>query len=73
MFTDVSRDHKDWDAINYVVDTGLMTGYVDGSFRPDDNISAGEVYLIIYRLFPNEEILQQLEASNGHWATLYAK
>ena len=71
MFTDVSRDHKDWDAINYVVDTGLMTGYADGSFRPDDNISAGEVYLIIYRLFPNEEILQQLEASNGHWATLY--
>ena len=73
MFTDVSRDHKDWDAINYVVDTGLMTGYADGSFRPDDNISAGEVYLIIYHLFPNEEILQKMGASNGHWATLYAK
>lgn len=73
MFTDVSRDHKDWDAINYVVDTGLMTGYADGSFRPDDNISAGEVYLIIYHLFPNEKILQKMGASNGHWATLYAK
>ena len=48
-----------------------MTGYVDGSFRPDDNISAGEVYQIIYHLFPNEEILQKMGASNGHWATQY--
>lgn len=71
MFTDVSRDHKDWDAINYVVDTGLMGGYPDGSFQPDNNVQWGELCKILAEMFaPKDEMISFLP---GHWALGYAE
>lgn len=35
--------------IAYVIEAGLMRGYPDGTFRPDDPISRGEVYTLLAR------------------------
>ena len=52
QFTDV----KDittyfYDSVHFVNDYGLMKGYQDGSFGPNDNITRAQVAVIIDRLY----------------------
>ena len=54
MFTDIDETRKDWDAISYVVDANLMGGYPDGSFRPDETVTLGEICCLISRMLPPE-------------------
>lgn len=50
MFRDVSKDHIFADDIDYVSRTGVMVGYPDGTFRPDQPITRGEVAAIVHRM-----------------------
>ena len=46
-FTDVARTHWAYDAIESLAEKFILSGYLDGAFRPDANITRGEFAKII--------------------------
>ncbi|MDP2691575.1 MAG: S-layer homology domain-containing protein [bacterium] len=46
-FSDVSQDHSNGDAIFYVQSNGIVSGYPDGSFKPDNKINRAEFTKIV--------------------------
>ncbi|WP_336782519.1 DUF4073 domain-containing protein [Paenibacillus illinoisensis] len=50
-FTDVSTDSWAAEAIAYVQSAGLMTGYTDGTFRPDSQLTRAEAVKVLNVLF----------------------
>ena len=36
-FSDVGANHPDAEAIDYLSGAGIINGYADGSFKPDDD------------------------------------
>lgn len=66
-FKDVASDA--WYA-SYVTDLateGVINGYADGSFKPDDNVTYGQVLKMAYVA----AIGQELESTAEHWAGGY--
>ncbi|MGI5891691.1 MAG: S-layer homology domain-containing protein [Bacillota bacterium] len=49
-FIDVPSNHPYYDEINYAVARGWLTGYPDGTFRPNDPIQRAEVIAIVNRV-----------------------
>lgn len=43
IFTDVSEAHQYAGAIEYLKDEGIITGYEDGSFKPDQEVNRVEI------------------------------
>ncbi|EKD63751.1 MAG: amidase [uncultured bacterium] len=43
IFTDVGSDYKYAEAIEYLRDAGMISGYDDGSFKPDQEINRAEI------------------------------
>jgi len=50
-FSDVPRSHWAYAAINWLTDQGIMQGYPDGTFRPDDPIKRSDMAVIATRFF----------------------
>lgn len=46
-FSDVSVDHKNYAAIKYLYEQGVISGYPDGTFRPDNTVSRVEALKFI--------------------------
>lgn len=49
-FTDVPDDAWYATAVNAMADSGILSGYGDGTFRPNQNITVGELSVILWRL-----------------------
>jgi len=49
-FADVDRDHFYYSSIVAAAESGLVNGYEDGTFRPDNTITRAEVVTVINRL-----------------------
>ena len=49
-FTDVPLDHPYFDAIEWAAVNGITTGYPDGTYRPDDLVTRGEMAVFLLRL-----------------------
>ena len=49
-FTDVPHDHFYYDAIVAAAQSGLVNGYEDETFRPDNTITRAEVVTVVNRL-----------------------
>lgn len=49
-FTDVPDDAWYAEAVNAMADSGILSGYGDGTFRPNQNITVGELCAIMWRL-----------------------
>ncbi|MPM70879.1 hypothetical protein SDC9_117840 [bioreactor metagenome] len=51
-FTDVSKTEYSWayDAISALETRGILNGYADGSFRPQNSITRAETAAIITRV-----------------------
>lgn len=47
VFTDISSNHKYYEAITYLQDSGIVEGYEDGSYRPDAKVNRAEALKII--------------------------
>ena len=56
MFTDVDQTHPQWDAIEHTVAFGLFNGYEDGTFRPDQPVTNGQIGKVIARAFPDGQL-----------------
>lgn len=48
-FIDVSPSSAYAEAVKFLKDEGITSGYTDGSFKPDNTITRGEVALFLYR------------------------
>ena|GEM_PF-1194950 len=72
-FTDVAADLWAADAIAYVQSTGLMTGYSDGTFKPDSILTRAEAVKVLNVLFKRTPLAGVATPSFGdvpatHWA-----
>ena len=52
-FTDVADDHDQYADIEYAAEQGWFQGYDDGTFRPDQTISAKNALRVFNRAFPD--------------------
>ena len=48
-FGDVSTQSAHYEAITWLTARGITTGYTDGSFRPNRQVSRGEVAAFLHR------------------------
>jgi len=49
-FTDVSVNDWFYNGVQYVSDNGLMTGYGDGNFGPNDSLTRGQLATVLERM-----------------------
>ena len=73
-FNDISNDFWAKNEVNYLASKGLLKGYDDGTFRPENPITRAEVATILVRA--NSEIKEGLRAmfpdvNDSHWANKY--
>lgn len=47
VFSDVSANHENYDAIKYVRNMSIVDGYSDGTYKPDQNINRAEFVKIL--------------------------
>jgi hypothetical protein len=50
-FDDVPDDHMFHDEIDWMAETGITTGYPDGTFRPGDPVTRGQMSAFMQRLY----------------------
>lgn len=50
IFTDVPAAHTFAGQIKWALDNGVMSGYADGSFRPDNNTNRQQLWMVLGRL-----------------------
>lgn len=78
-FTDVSAEDWFWNAVQAAVEEGWISGYEDGSFRPNRNITRAEVASIVNHVLErvadpdyvknNKEKLNDfIDVTPTHWA-----
>ncbi|MCK6078806.1 S-layer homology domain-containing protein, partial [Paenibacillus silvae] len=72
-FTDVPADLWAAEAIAYVQSAGLMTGYQDGSFKPDGQLTRAEAVKVLNVLFKRSPLTGAATPSFSdvpatHWA-----
>ncbi|MBN1494160.1 S-layer homology domain-containing protein [Candidatus Peregrinibacteria bacterium] len=60
-FSDVSDNHPNYKAINYLYANGIIIGYPDGTFRPEQNVLRAEAVKII--IAPLYETIEEASAS----------
>lgn len=76
-FPDVAVDGKYSAAVSEMSELGVVTGYADGTFKPDNNITKAELAVMTARLTPYEffdsSAYPQLfkDVPPGHWAYAY--
>ncbi|MEW9701822.1 cadherin-like beta sandwich domain-containing protein [Paenibacillus sp. SI8] len=72
-FNDVTDDHWAADAIHQVQGAGLLSGYPDGSFKPDARITRAELATIIVRINKLGVAAdgKGFTDTQGHWAAGY--
>lgn len=71
-FSDLSTSHWAYEAIMEMVDRGIMNGYPDGSFRPNNPVSRAETSVILVKIFKIQPITPKkpsfVDTSTSHWA-----
>lgn len=79
-YTDVKAGSANEEAIGVLSALGVIKGYTNGEFRPNNNITRAEVSTIIYRLMTNDVTTAVTSADtqfpdvpNTHWASGYIK
>lgn len=50
-FSDVPVSHPFYDEIEWMADTGITQGYPDGTFRPNDAVTRGQMSAFMQRLY----------------------
>lgn len=76
-FWDVQKNHWAYDAIYEMADRGIISGYPDGSFRPNDPVTRAEFAKIMIAasgisMSSNQSLPQTFEdVPRNHWAFRY--
>ncbi len=51
VFTDIRRNHPNYEAIKYLKDHDIVNGYSDGSFKPDKTVNRAEALKMLMLAF----------------------
>lgn len=65
-FADVPRDHWAYDAVSYLEENGLVTGYPDGTFKGDRILNRYEFAMVVSRLY--DQLMQAANDQNRQTA-----
>lgn len=71
-FADVDNNAWYAEAVNAMAASGIINGYDDGLFHPENNVTVGELCTIIYRIGKNEEPTGRAVPDHPeytHWAS----
>lgn len=70
---DVFSDVDMWaeQSINELAAAGVITGYPDDTFRPNDTVTRAEFVTMLMRLIGEEGATSEFADVNGHWAEKY--
>lgn len=77
-FTDVSPDHWCYDVINELTEKNLLSGYFDGTFKPDQPVTRDEVAAMLTRFAalptaPVRVVATYQDMPLTHWALPFAE
>ena len=79
-FTDQADIKVDTEVVNTLVSLGVINGYTDGSFKPNDTVTRAEMAKMIYVLRTGNSDASAYNNDkttftdvNGHWAAGYVK
>ncbi|QGT99764.1 hypothetical protein SYNTR_1171 [Candidatus Syntrophocurvum alkaliphilum] len=68
-FTDVSSDFWAYDVIETAYKEGIVSGYPDGTFRPQATVTRAEVATVMMNLTKSTGSAKlEIDDINGHWA-----
>ena len=73
-FNDVSKEHWAFAYVHALKDAGIIKGYGDGTFKPDQTLKLGELaqtftnYWAYLDLEVSDEAVKGLEKIEGHWS-----
>lgn len=70
LFTDVPNDMWCRDAVEYMTKKGYLSGYQDGSFKPNGNITFAQLSKILYAAGMEDEDLYQI-LNLDHYAEVF--
>lgn len=71
-FSDVAKSHWAANYIGYMQQFGIITGYADGSFRPDASVTRAEFAAIASRFERLTEGIKSFsDVPGSHWAAKY--
>ncbi|WLR49068.1 S-layer homology domain-containing protein [Halobacillus litoralis] len=70
-FTDVSEDHWASGYIGAAAKANILSGYKDGTFHPDENLSRAEMATIVSRAYQLQGQTDIFSDTKGHWADSY--
>lgn len=70
-FSDVAKSHPAYDKIMALVDRGVIEGYTDGTFRPNENVTRGQFAAFIARALelPSPKTPKKFSDVNSRVAT----
>ena len=74
-FSDV-KGTKYETAINELIDLGIVTGYPDGTYKPNENVTRAQLAKIICEALKLEEVTDSItfsDVASNHWAMKYIK
>ena len=66
IITDVSTNHWAYSCINIAIENGLIKGYEDNTFKPDQNVSYAESMAMLLRALNREEQMKDKSWPNGY-------
>jgi len=74
-FSDLTTNHTNYDAIQYLYTEGVLQGYEDGTFKPDQNINRAEFLKVLIEgrgITPSDDIYDSCFPDiNGQWFAKY--
>jgi hypothetical protein len=69
-YTDISRSHWAWEYIQELSTLEILAGYPGGDYRPDQQVTRGELAAIVSRAFEYSEVRQGVsftDVSTNYW------
>ena len=68
-FTDVTKDDESYASVEEIFSLGIMNGYGDGTFRPNEPITRGEMVTALCRMMDVDEIMALAfdDVTAEHW------
>ncbi|WP_339299301.1 S-layer homology domain-containing protein [Paenibacillus sp. FSL R5-0623] len=59
------RTHWAKDAIQWAVQQEMVSGYEDGTFKPNNQVSEAEFLSMLFKLYANSHVIQSIDAAEG--------
>ena len=71
QFSDVSDTHWYFQAISYLAQANIISGYPDGTFRPNTAMTRAELTTVLSRFFEHIYSYSPFFDTESHWAYMY--